>query len=74
VNKDDDLGFIHRFVPSSGDGTTILLLHGTGGDENDLLPMGRHLLPKAALLSPRGRVLENGAPASFGDSPRAFLI
>lgn len=59
--------FIHRFVPPSGDGATptLLLLHGTGGNENDLLPLGRALAPKAALLAPRGKVLENGMPRFF---------
>jgi phospholipase/carboxylesterase len=62
----DALGFIHRFVPANGDDwTTLLLLHGTGGDENDLLPLGRMLYEQAALLSPRGKVLENGAPRFF---------
>jgi predicted esterase len=60
-------GFIHRFVaPSpSGPKTTLLLLHGTGGDEQDLIPLGRRLLPGAALLSPRGRVIEHGMPRFF---------
>ncbi len=59
--------FIHRFVPAKDEtkNLTLLLLHGTGGDENDLLPLGRRLAPDAALLSPRGRVLENGAPRFF---------
>jgi len=54
--------FIHRFVPGQGSAgnTTLLLLHGTGGDENDLLDLGGSLLPGATLLSPRGKVLENG--------------
>lgn len=57
---------MHRFVPSpSGSRLTLLLLHGTGGDENDLLRLGRELSPAAALLSPRGKVLENGMPRFF---------
>lgn len=59
-----DLGFIHRFVPGKST-RTLLLLHGTGGDENDLVDLGRALDPNAALLSPRGKVLENGAPRFF---------
>ncbi len=61
-------GFLtHRFAAGSGQegGTTLLLLHGTGGNENDLLPLGRELLPGANLLSPRGKVLEHGMPRFF---------
>ena len=61
-----DLGFIHRFVPATQAGRPpLLLLHGTGGHEGDLVPLGQQLLPGAALLSPRGKVLENGMPRFF---------
>jgi predicted esterase len=56
--------FIHEFVPGSSS-RTLLLLHGTGGNERDLVPLGRELDPTAALLSPRGKVLENGMPRFF---------
>jgi phospholipase/carboxylesterase len=59
-------GFAHRFIPAeSPNAPTLLLLHGTGGDENDLLPVGRMLDERAALLSPRGKVLEHGMPRFF---------
>ncbi|WP_407049331.1 alpha/beta hydrolase [Methyloraptor flagellatus] len=62
----DTLSHIHRFVPGADPAATpLLLLHGTGGDENDLLPLGRALSPGAALVSPRGRVLEHGMPRFF---------
>ena len=66
----DALGFVHRYIPPNAGaelagGTTLLLLHGTGGDEDDLLPVGRELLPGAGILSPRGKVLERGAPRFF---------
>jgi predicted esterase len=59
--------FIHRFVPGDGDSSRplLLLLHGTGGTENDLLPLGMALVPGAPLLSPRGKVLERGSPRFF---------
>jgi phospholipase/carboxylesterase/glyoxalase family protein len=62
-----ELGFIHRYLPAAdpSSGTTLLLLHGTGGDESDLIPLGRMLSPGAAILSPRGKVLENGMPRFF---------
>jgi len=56
--------FIHEFVPGSSS-RTLLLLHGTGGNERDLIPLGRQLDPNAALLSLRGKVLENGMPRFF---------
>ena len=56
--------FIHEFVPGSSH-RTLLLLHGTGGNERDLVPLGRELDPNAALLSPRGKILENGMPRFF---------
>lgn len=60
-------GFVHRFVPAASpeQAPTLLLLHGTGGDEQDLLALGGMLLPEANLLSPRGKVLENGMPRFF---------
>ena len=62
-----DLGFIHRHVPAtdSASGETLLVLHGTGGDENDLIGIGQAVAPGATILSPRGNVLENGAPRFF---------
>jgi phospholipase/carboxylesterase/glyoxalase family protein len=60
-----DLGFVHRWVPGRGSPLTALVLHGTGGDESDLLPLAAAVAPGAALLSPRGKVRENGAPRFF---------
>jgi predicted esterase len=65
--KNRDLGFIHKFIPASEKKTerrqvvsTLLLLHGTGGNEQDLIPFARQISSEAAILSPRGKVLENG--------------
>jgi predicted esterase len=58
--------FIHRFVAGSDEaGPVLLLLHGTGGTEEDLLELGAGLRPGAPLLSPRGQVLEQGMPRFF---------
>jgi predicted esterase len=62
-----ELGFIHQFIPASTrpDQVTLLLLHGTGGNEDDLIPLARELYPRASILSPRGKVLESGMPRFF---------
>ena len=60
------LPLIHRFVPGTDPARRpLLLLHGTGGNEDDLLPLGRTVAPGAALLSPHGAVTENGMPRFF---------
>jgi phospholipase/carboxylesterase len=82
MDKKSQLGFIHRFMPSTNEEreartktieqgskgkvfTTFLLLHGTGGNEEDLIPLAYELDQRAAILSPRGKVLENGMPRFF---------
>ncbi|MBR0714700.1 alpha/beta hydrolase [Bradyrhizobium liaoningense] len=61
-----ETSFIYRFEPGNRpEAPPLLLLHGTGGDENDLLPLGGMISPGSALLSPRGRVLEHGMPRFF---------
>jgi phospholipase/carboxylesterase len=78
--KKTKLGFIHRFMPPKNEEseertrqlategkafTTFLLLHGTGGNEQDLIPLAYELDQRAAILSPRGKVLENGIIPRF---------
>jgi phospholipase/carboxylesterase len=63
---DENLGFVHRFI--AGDSPTqhpLLLLHGSGGDENDLLPLGAQIGPGRTMLSPRGKVNEQGITRFF---------
>jgi predicted esterase len=71
-NDNGALGFIHRFIPavhstknSQIKSHVLLLLHGTGGNEEDLIPIGKMISPGSAILSPRGKVLENGMPRFF---------
>jgi predicted esterase len=61
-----DLAFVHVYQPGPTPlAPTLLLLHGTGGNEHDLLPLASELLPVAGVLSPRGQVLEQGMPRFF---------
>jgi predicted esterase len=71
-NDNGNLGFIHRFIPtehsrkdSQVNSHVLLLLHGTGGNEEDLISIGKMISPESAILSPRGKVLENGMPRFF---------
>ncbi|MBX3583981.1 MAG: VOC family protein [Rhizobiaceae bacterium] len=68
-----DLPFVHRlFVPENPDGSTLVLMHGSGGNETSLLSFGRRVAPKAKLLAPRGRSVEEGAPRWFRRFPGGF--
>jgi len=61
-----ELGFVHRYVkPAGQEKGTLLLLHGTGGNEDDLLSIGQAVGGGMGLLSPRGKVLEHGMPRFF---------
>ena len=61
-----ELSFTHRFIPATDPAAPpLLLLHGTGGNEDDLLPLARIIAPGSAVLSPRGKVLEGGMPRFF---------
>jgi phospholipase/carboxylesterase len=60
------LDFVHVFEPPADRSQpTVLVLHGTGGNEHDLVPLGHALWPGAGILSPRGKVLERGMPRFF---------
>jgi phospholipase/carboxylesterase len=57
--------YIHATLPGSSDGPLLFLFHGTGGDERQLVSMGRQLVPDAMIVSPRGDVSEHGAARFF---------
>lgn len=58
--------FTHRYIPAkTPNAPTLLMLHGTGGDENSLLTLASAIYPEAAVLSPRGMVMEGAAPRFF---------
>ena len=60
------LDFVHVFEPPADlNQPTVLVLHGTGGNEHDLIPLGHAIWPGAGILSPRGKVLERGMPRFF---------
>ncbi len=70
ANARSDLGFVHQFVPGADAARPpILLLHGTGGDEHDLIPLAQRIAPGHTLLSPRGQVNEQGLTRFFRRSP-----
>ncbi len=73
IEQSEASGFVHRFL--KGNEHTLLLLHGTGGDETDMIPIGRTLAPLASILTLRGPVLEGGAARFFRPmTPSGFDI
>lgn len=61
-----DLPFTHRLHHADApDGSTMILLHGTGGSETDLMPLARRVAPRATLLGLRGRSTEEGVSRFF---------
>ncbi|PDT32185.1 esterase [Rhizobium sp. L9] len=60
-----ETGYVHRLHAGAPDKPILLVLHGTGGDENQFFDFGRRLLPEATVLSPRGDVSEYGAARFF---------
>jgi predicted esterase len=70
--RSNEFGFSHIFINRNGSDNnnltkklTLVLLHGTGGNEEDLIPLGKEIESTASILSLRGKVLENGMPRFF---------
>jgi phospholipase/carboxylesterase len=71
--KSSNFGFTHIFINSFQDKEydngnkklTLVLLHGTGGNEEDLIFLGKKIEPNASILSTRGKILENNMPRFF---------
>lgn len=63
-------GWRHEYVPGDPALPALLMLHGTGGDEREMVALGRTLAPGAAIVSPRGNVSEGGMARFFSRSPR----
>ncbi len=59
----------HVWLPQPGASRTLLLLHGSGADEHDLLSLGRELDARANILSPRGAVSQQGMTRFFEYEP-----
>lgn len=57
--------YIHKVLPGSPGGPLLFVFHGTGGDEAQLLSLGRDLAPQATIVAPRGDVSEQGAARFF---------
>ena len=74
MNEENQLGFIHKFIPSnikverkggSKKVPTFLLLHGTGGNEEHIIPMARNICFETTVINPRGKLLENEIAVQF---------